>query len=220
MDDDDGHRRRGGVWARVRVSSVSGERWRRTSRVELGARGVRGEERDGRGCGERESLRGGDNLIGPGRLVRCVGRCGRRAGDEGGAADAAALASATLAGRTKGQGESGGDGVGCHIALCRGAARRSSGAVGAEKANTSSRQQTGPPAGQSQKMMKLSSHSQSSVYVLCFAAASLDAPSSSRTARRCIAPPAANPKPRPVPAVVGARRPRASSIPSARMRRE
>lgn len=68
---------------------------------------------------------------------------------------------------------------------------------------------------QSQKMMKLSSHSQSSVYVLCFAAASLDAPSSSRTARRCIAPPAANPKPRPVPAVVAARRPRASSIPSA-----
>ena len=69
-------------------------------------------------------------------------------------------------------------------------------------------------------MMKLSSHSQSSVYVLCFAAASLDAPSSSRTARRCIAPLAANPKPRPVPAVVGARRPRASSIPSARLRRE
>ena len=74
------------------------------------------------------------------------------------------------------------------------------------------------PAGQ--KMMKLSSHSQSSVYVLCFAAASLDAPSSSRTARRCIAPLTANPKPRPVPAVVAARRPRASSIPSARMRRE
>ncbi len=69
-------------------------------------------------------------------------------------------------------------------------------------------------------MMKLSSHSQSSVYVLCFAAASLDAPSSSRTARRCIAPLTANPKPRPVPAVVAARRPRASSIPSARMRRE
>jgi len=76
------------------------------------------------------------------------------------------------------------------------------------------------PAGQSEKMMKLSSHSQSSVYVLCFAAASLDAPSSSRTARRCIAPLTANPKPRPVPAVVAARRPRASSIPSARMRRE
>lgn len=71
-----------------------------------------------------------------------------------------------------------------------------------------------------EKMMKLSSHSQSSVYVLCFAAASLDAPSSSRTARRCIAPLTANPKPRPVPAVVAARRPRASSIPSARMRRE
>lgn len=74
--------------------------------------------------------------------------------------------------------------------------------------------------GQSQKMKKLSSHSQSSVYVLCFAAASRDAPSSSRTARRCIAPLAANPKPRPVPAVVGARRPRASSIPSARLQRE
>ena len=120
----------------------------RTSRVELGARGVRGEERDGRGCGERESLRGGDNLI---DVVRCVGRCGRRVGDEGGAADAGALASATLAGRAKGQGEPGGDGVGCHIALCRGAARRSSGAVGAEKANTSSRQQTGPPAGHSDR---------------------------------------------------------------------
>ena len=82
---------------------------------------------------------------------------------------------------------------------------------------------TGPPAGlldSHEKMMKLSSHSQSSVYVLCFAAASLDAPSSSRTARRCIAPLTANPKPRPVPAVVAARRPRASSIPSARMRRE
>ena len=90
----------------MRVSSVSGELWRRTSRVELGARGVRGEERDGRGCGERESLRGGDNLI---DVVRCVGRCGRRAGDEGGAADAAALASATLAGRAKGRGEPGGD---------------------------------------------------------------------------------------------------------------
>lgn len=76
----------------------------RTSRVELGARGVRGEERDGRGRGEGEPLggRGETTRRGPGifRIRR------GRAGDDGRRATGAmSLAGAELAGRADGQGE-------------------------------------------------------------------------------------------------------------------
>lgn len=75
----------------------------RTSRVELGARGVRGEERDGRGRGEGEPLRGRGETTRRGPRIRI--RRGR-AGDDGRcAANAVSLAGAELAGRADGQGE-------------------------------------------------------------------------------------------------------------------
>ena len=76
----------------------------RTSRVELGARGVRGEERDGRGRGEGEPLRGRGETTRRGPRIFRIGRgC---AGDDGhGAAGAVSLAGAELAGRADGQGE-------------------------------------------------------------------------------------------------------------------
>lgn len=76
----------------------------RTSRVELGARGVRGEERDGRGRGEGEPLRGRGETTRRGPRIFHIGR--GRAGDDGrGAANAVSLAGAELAGRADGQGE-------------------------------------------------------------------------------------------------------------------
>ena len=76
----------------------------RTSRVELGARGVRGEERDGRGRGEGEPLRGRGETTRRGPRIFHIRR--GRAGDDGrGAANAVSLTGAELAGRADGQGE-------------------------------------------------------------------------------------------------------------------
>jgi hypothetical protein len=76
----------------------------RTSRVELGARGVRGEERDGRGRGEGEPLGGRGETTRRGPRIFPIRR--GRAGDDGrGAANAMSLTGAELAGRADGQGE-------------------------------------------------------------------------------------------------------------------
>ena len=75
----------------------------RTSRVELGARGVRGEERDGRGRGEGDPLRGRGETTRRGPRIFPIRR--GRAGDGRGAANAMSLTGAELAGRADGQGE-------------------------------------------------------------------------------------------------------------------
>ena len=75
----------------------------RTSRVELGARGVRGDERDGRGRGDGEPLGGRCETTRRGPRISIRLGC---AGDDGrGAANAVSLAGAELAGRADGQGE-------------------------------------------------------------------------------------------------------------------